>query len=377
MKPHRPTLLGLVLFASLSFVPAADAQILPRWFGPKSSDKNLPTKSTQSDPRRLTEVNVEVAWLADPVTFPYYLEAHAIGGQLEVRGYVPDKTVREHALRIAQVYSSLPVADSLKEHPSLLVRPSQMSPQQLQGSVLSSLRVALPKQYQQLKAECGSEGKVYVVGMVNTCEEKMAVSHALRRLHGCTSVQNLTTLPSEMAQNPPRAKTPIVKTSNSTEQKSDKPVVAQENKSKSWWPFNLKKGATDEPPLLDPRKPALKNKEPVIVDAEKPLKPDGPILIPSQPEVKEKSRPAPEVIKVELPSPGPKTPLTRGELEKRIQAFCPQVKSVEVQFTSAKEVAVTLEIRSENELKSVAERVFEMPELQNYRAELQFKISAP
>src|ERR1019366_1054799 len=191
MKQHRPTVLGLVLFASLAYVPAADAQLLPRWFGSKSSDKNQPVKSTQPDTRRVIEVNVEVAWLADPVTFPYYLEAHATGGQLEVRGYAPDKAVREHALRIARVYSSLPVTDSLKEHPSLLVRPTQMSPQQLQGSVLSSLRVALPKQFQQLKAECGSDGKVYVVGTVNTCEEKMAVSHALRRLHGCTSVQNL------------------------------------------------------------------------------------------------------------------------------------------------------------------------------------------
>lgn len=320
MKQHRPTVLGLVLFASLAYVPAADAQLLPRWFGSKSSDKNQPVKSTQPDPRRLTEVNVEVAWLADPVTFPYYLEAHATGGQLEVRGYVPDKAVREHALRIARVYSSLPVTDSLKEHPSLLVRPTQMSPQQLQGSVLSSLRVALPKQFQQLKAECGSDGKVYVVGTVNTCEEKMAVSHALRRLHGCTSVQNLTTLPSETVQSPPREKAPIVKTSNSTEQKSDKPLVAQETKSKSWWPFNLKKGTTDEPPLLDPRKPVITDKEPAIVDGKKPPQPEGPILIPNQPELKDK--PAPEVTKVESPSPAPKTPLTRAELEKRIQAFC-------------------------------------------------------
>src|ERR1019366_873583 len=163
MKQHRPTVLGLVLFASLAYVPAADAQLLPRWFGSKSSDKNQPVKSTQPDPRRATEVNVEVAWLADPVTFPYYLEAHVTGTQMEVRGYVPNRAVREQALRIAQVYSSLPVVDSMKEHPSLLVKPGQLSAQQLQSSAQSSLRVALPKQYQQLKIECGSDGKVFVV----------------------------------------------------------------------------------------------------------------------------------------------------------------------------------------------------------------------
>jgi hypothetical protein len=367
MKPQRSLFVGLLLMASFSLVHTADGQLLPRWFGPKTADKNPAAKSAQTDPHRVTEVNVEVAWLADPVTFPYYLEAHATGSQLEVRGYVPNKTVREQALRIAQVYSSLPVADSIKEHPSLLVRPNQMSPQQLQSSVTSSLRVALPKQYQQLKAECGSDGKVYVAGVVNTLEEKIAVSHALRRLHGCTSVQNFTSLPSELAQDPSRDRTPIVKTSNTTE-KSAKPVVALENKSKSWWPFGKGQATTrEEPPLLDPRKPEIKG--PPIVDEKNPRQPGGPILIPNVPEPK---KIAANVVKGEPPAP-----LAAEELQKRIQSACPQVKSVEVQFTSAQDVRITVEILTENELKPTAERIFALPELLKFRPELQFKISAP
>jgi hypothetical protein len=367
MKPQRSLFVGLALVASFSLVHTADGQLLPRWFGPKTADKNPASKSAQPDPRRVTEVNVEVAWLADPLTFPYYLEAHATDSQLEVRGYVPNKTVREQALRIAQVYSSLPVADSMKEHPSLLVRPSQMSPQQLHSSVTSSLRVALPKQYQQLKVECGNDGKVYVVGVVNTLEEKMAVSHALRRLHGCTSVQNSTSLPSELAQDPPPDKTPIVKTSNTTE-KSAKPVVALENKSKSWWPFGKGQAPTrEEPPLLDPRKPEIKG--PPIVGEKNPRQPGGPILIANAPEPK---KVAANVVKAERPAP-----LAADELQKRIQSACPQVKSVEVQFTSAQDVRITLEILTENDLKSTAERVFALPELLKFRPELQFKISTP
>src|SRR5262249_46150418 len=128
-----------------------------------------------------------------------------------------NKTVRDQAIRIAQVQSSVPVVDSMKEHPSLLVKTSQMSPQQLQSSVTSSLRTALPKQYQQLKTTCSADGQVQVTGPVSTYDEKLAVSHALRRLHGCTSVQNLTLLPAELAANRPREKTPIIKTSNPTE----------------------------------------------------------------------------------------------------------------------------------------------------------------
>jgi hypothetical protein len=48
-----------------------------------------------------------------------------------------------------------------------------------------------------------------------------------------------------------------------------------------------------------------------------------------------------------------------------------------VQFTSAQEVRITLEILTENDLKATAERVFALPELQKYRPELQFTIRAP
>src|SRR4051812_21160725 len=102
MKRHFP-LFGLVMCASLLFVPTAHAQLLSRWFGSKSADKTPPATSMPSDARRVVEINIEVAWLADPVTFPYYLEAHATATQLEVRGYVPNKAVRDQAIRIAQV----------------------------------------------------------------------------------------------------------------------------------------------------------------------------------------------------------------------------------------------------------------------------------
>lgn len=360
MKFRPSIVLGLALLASLSFARTADAQLLWRWFGPKAADKAAPTKASAPEQRRLTEINVEIAWLADPITFPYYLEAHATSSELEVRGYVPTKAVREQAMRIAQVYSSLPVVDSIKEHASLLVRPGRMSPQQLQASVQSSLKVAVPKAHTQLKVQVSPDGKVYVAGPVSTAEEKIAVSHSLRRLHGCTSVQNLTTAPLDLAQTPPpedpRERTPIVKTSNQ-DKKAEKPVVAVETKSRPWyWPFGKSTPTTtkDEPPLLDKAPPAT-----------------GPILIPDGPAPKN------EVVKVELPTPAKAPPVPATDLQKRVKAVCPNARSVEVEFTSATEVRVILEIRNEKELNAAVERIYALPELQNYRADLQFKISVP
>jgi hypothetical protein len=358
MKLHVILSLGLTLGVSLLLPAHADAQILWRWFGPKTPDKTPAAKAPLPDPRRVTEVNVEIAWLADPATFPYYLEARATANQLEVRGYVPNRSVREHAIKIAQVYSSTPVLDSVKEHPSLLVRPGLMPAQQLQNSAQSSLKVALPKQYQQLKVDVGVDGKVSVVGPVNSYEEKIAVSHALRRLHGCTSVQNLTALPAELMQAssnfPPPERTPIVKTSSSPEQ------------PKSWLrPFGNGPATTDEPPLYETAKP-------VTATAKKTNPLDTPVEVPAP--TKE-----PEVVKVEVPAAAPKKApaLSAAELQRRVKAVFPGATNVTVELQSATEVRITLEIGDEKDLGPAADRIFAMPELQDASVDLQFKIGAP
>jgi hypothetical protein len=407
MKPQGPIFAGVVLLLGLLCASQAPAQLPWRWFGAKTPDK---TAKPAFDPRRAAEIEVEIAWYADPITFPYYLEARVNAAQqLEVRGYVPNKTVREHALRTAQVYSSLPVLDSLKEHASLLVRPTPMSPQQLQSSVQSSLKVALPRQYAQLKIECAGDGKVFVSGPVSSYEEKIAVSHSLRRLYGCTSVQNLTSVPGELA----RAATP------SPSQKTVQAALPPENKSKSWFPWSTAKTVTrDEPPLLDP-KPEVKlaqNGPPIRPNepqknpmpevkgppalAQNPSKnnyPEIPLVILPVGVVKEKNTPpeskqppepnkvdlpaprSPEPMKIELPTPpsAPIAKLTPEELRKRIQAACPKITKVDVTFKSATDVKIILSVRSDDDVNSSTERLFAMPELQNYRPDLQFNIGTP
>ncbi len=155
-----------------------------------------PAKSSAAKPaeelRRKAEIDIELAWLADPITFAYFLEAHVEGTTLSVRGYVPDQTVREHALKLARLHTTFTVADLMKEHPSLLVRPAREVPTQLQAAVVSTLREALPRQYQHLQIDCAADGTVTLRGPILSAEDKLAASHALRRLYGCTSVHNLT-----------------------------------------------------------------------------------------------------------------------------------------------------------------------------------------
>src|SRR5947209_7383224 len=55
------------------------------------------------DSNRFTEIQVELAWMADPVTFPYFLEARVKGTNLELRGYVPSKAARTQAVNLAKL----------------------------------------------------------------------------------------------------------------------------------------------------------------------------------------------------------------------------------------------------------------------------------
>src|SRR4051794_6346588 len=90
---------AMTLAVLLGAVPAANAQgPFQRLFGAKTPAP----KSPQDEAKRQAEIAVERAWMADPATFPYYLEAKAEGATLHVRGYVPDKAVRDQALRIAR-----------------------------------------------------------------------------------------------------------------------------------------------------------------------------------------------------------------------------------------------------------------------------------
>src|SRR5262245_20317178 len=48
---------------------------------------------------RLAEIKVELAWLTDPITFPYQLAARVCGSSLEVGGIVPNDVLRQRALQ--------------------------------------------------------------------------------------------------------------------------------------------------------------------------------------------------------------------------------------------------------------------------------------
>jgi hypothetical protein len=329
----------LPTFAVFAFAVVGLAQSgerpLQKLFGSASPKAKAPV----DDPHRLAEIAVELAWLADPVTFPYYLEAKLEGATLAVRGFVPDKVVRDHVLRLARLYCTYSVTDAMKEHPSLRVRPGQATPAQLQTAVVSALREALSKQQaHRLQIQCAADGKVTLRGPLPSAEAKLAASRALRRMYGCTSVQNLTQAPGMPDLGLVQA-APAVKGSAAKDDvvKADKPPMP---------PMPIVEG-----PNLSPKG--------TEVPAKKDLAVKDPQIKPSVAGPTEKS-PRKLVL----------SPDQIAMLQKRVREKCAEVKDVKIQVATNK-LRIELTVRNADEVSPVAEKVFNVPELADYREDLE------
>jgi hypothetical protein len=151
------------------------------------------------DTNRVTEIAVELAWMADPVTCPYRLAARVNGSSLEVRGYVPSAVIHERVMKHARQHCALPVVDNLKVHPSMSFPTATVPKEQMQKRLEEVVKTSFPGLASRLRVQCRPSGQVYVSGPVPTHEEKLAVSHKLRRLPGCCSVVNLAQVDSVVA----------------------------------------------------------------------------------------------------------------------------------------------------------------------------------
>lgn len=187
---------GRALLA-LGFVGVAGLAIAqPSWFGipQASAHASAPDDRRQGEQEagysRLAEVKVELAWLADPATFPYYLSALVNGTDLEVRGHVPDEAAHQKALALARAQSTLPVRDALTVNANVAFRPESQMSATLQRDAADVLQAEFPQAGQAYEVKAQADGQVTVAGSVSSFEEKLSISLRLRRLRGCTAVIN-------------------------------------------------------------------------------------------------------------------------------------------------------------------------------------------
>lgn len=380
-------------------------------------------------PNRHIEIQVELAWLADPITFPYFLQAKVNSGRLEVEGGVPNQEVRQHTLRLAQLNCSIKVVDAMRENSALAVRPTSLiAPDKLRASAELALRKALPGSHRSLRVECAADGRIVVAGSVGSMEEKHKVSQCLRRQTGCAYVFNMAEVGAATAEltAPPSSRT-TAEASTLPPRKGPEtafdilPIQAKEPvrtsapppatpSAKKEGPFGgffskvFGKSKKTTPPEmtkdpLPPRMPAGMAKDPVkITTAPEPVLPKtgwGPPLpkgsaLPKGPEltggipdkgstpqsapfessgVMVTAPPAGTVKKGKAPSP--------TQVKNRLETLFPKARPILVSPQGGNKLKVELTAHNNEDGNNIAGRLLSLPELEAYEVNLIIKIDAP
>jgi hypothetical protein len=378
IKQWRRWLWMAGIASSLGLTTAAMAQSTPfqpfkNLFGSRNTGE---TKAQDSS--RSTEIQVELAWLADGTTFPYFLEAKMKGSNLEVRGYVPNKIVRDQAISLAKINCPLPTVDLMKEHPSVAVRVEHRPAEQLKGAVQTALRENFPGQV--LHVQAFSDGTVQISGSVRNLEQKLAVSQSLRRLHGCASISNLTQTGTEVGQNP----TAVAKMAkNSSESRS---TDLGEATGKTTPPAEPKRGlfglfgkssqgdsATAKNSTADPANSKIQTagldtsknngstKTAAGVESHGIIVENGDDSKNAVKIIQEPSVTAPAGKAAPKAMTG--TIANAGALKKRIETAVPTLRNVTVTFTSKTDVRVECTIRPGDDSAAVAGQILSIREL--------------
>jgi hypothetical protein len=155
------------------------------------------TVAPVESPARLTEIKVELAWMANPALFPYKLEAHTKGTALEVRGNVPNEAVREAALKTARDESGMRVVDGMKVQSGLYVAPATKPVLALHHDASLALEQSLPLWAHGMTANIWTNGQILLKGNVPSYEHKLIGSRCLTHVIGCSCVINQLTVTNE------------------------------------------------------------------------------------------------------------------------------------------------------------------------------------
>lgn len=139
---------------------------------------------------RLEAIEIELAWLADPVTFPYHLTIYPAGLAFDVRGFVPSDAVRTHALKLARARTRRTVTDTIRIHPGMANGAAAAPADALQKGAAQALSEVLGERISTLNIRANANGQISLAGSVSCYEEKLTLSRRLRGLRGCTSVEN-------------------------------------------------------------------------------------------------------------------------------------------------------------------------------------------
>ncbi len=169
----------------LSSAPAASAQSAASRYDAAPVAARVPV-----DASTIRRGEFECALLADPMTFPYPVQAVFHDNTLELHGNVPSLAVRERVLTLARSVHSGAISDRLVIEISAARRLRSAPANVLHPVIMQRLRAAFPEHVANIAVHCDDRGNVVISGAVPTWTEKRTIHQTLRDTPGLTSLTN-------------------------------------------------------------------------------------------------------------------------------------------------------------------------------------------
>jgi hypothetical protein len=135
---------------------------------------------------------VEVAWLTDPVTYPYRLRAEQTPGEeaITISGYVPSDLIRQKINTIArEVCIGIPLRDQLTVVPHMAMPVETLAESNQLTLVRGLVEKLAPAAAKQVQLVIDSTGILTVSGKVDELADRRKLIRALQAIPGCTSVK--------------------------------------------------------------------------------------------------------------------------------------------------------------------------------------------
>jgi hypothetical protein len=136
------------------------------------------------------ELQLELALLGDPLTFPYPLHAHITAAGMEIRGRVPNVWIRDHAMKLAKNACEVAVVDGMTVEPKMAIPMPHMQTALFATEARQRLERAGVKVTGPVEILGPGNGQIVLSGKIGSLEDKVQMSRALRGLPGCTCVTN-------------------------------------------------------------------------------------------------------------------------------------------------------------------------------------------
>jgi hypothetical protein len=186
---------GWRVIAALALTGTAGAQARPAAPpAPATPALAAPAVAQADSPEaraRLSEIKVGIAWLADPATFACSLKLRTLRStMLEVSGIVPSPEIRTKALELARACSDLSVVDALAVGKVSPPKRMKESATRLNLQATNALAEQPFPAIKGLEIQAHPDGKITLLGSISSHEDKLLASLRLRRITGCTCVDN-------------------------------------------------------------------------------------------------------------------------------------------------------------------------------------------